>query len=88
MITGEAIIKAEKHLQNPPEEWGKSISYIELKDIPPENIRATLNQKKGFFNKLFNRRQWEITIKYNDIEPTLVIDAYNGQLINLYGPIN
>ena len=34
MSTGEAVLSAEKHLQSPPEEWGKSISYVDLKQIP------------------------------------------------------
>jgi len=88
MSTGEAITSAEKHLQNPPKEWRKSISNVDLKGNPIENVSAFLNQKNGFWNELTNRKQWEVTIKYNGIEPTVVIDAYTGKFIDLYGPLN
>ncbi|MFJ5791184.1 hypothetical protein ACIQXW_01620 [Lysinibacillus sp. NPDC097162] len=88
MSTVEAISSAERYLQKPPEEWSKSISYVDLNEIPIENIRATLNQKSGFWNQLTNRMQWEVTIKYNGIEPTIVMDAYTGSFIDIYGPLN
>ena len=88
LSTGEAIFSAEKHLQSPPEEWGKSISYVDLKETPIENVSAFLNQKNGFWNKLTNRKQWEVTVSYNGIEPTVVIDAYTGEFIDLYGSLN
>lgn len=88
MSSEEAIISIEKHLQNPPKASRKSISFIDLKEIPMENIRAVLNQKNGFLNELTNRKQWEVTVKYNGIEPTVVIDAHTGDFINLYGPNN
>ncbi|KOS66286.1 hypothetical protein AEA09_18900 [Lysinibacillus contaminans] len=88
MSTEEAIISIEKHLQNPPKESRKSISYVVLKEIPIENISTFLNQKNGFLNELTNRKQWEVTVKYNGIEPTVVIDAHTGDFIDLYGPLN
>jgi len=56
--------------------------------VPIENISATLNQKSGFWNQLTNRMQSEVTIKYNGIEPTIVMDAYTGSFIDIYGPLN
>lgn len=88
MSTGEAIISAEKHLQNPPDEWRNLNLNVDLQGIQIENISAFLKQKKGFWNELTNRKQWEVTIKYNGIEPTVVIDAYTGEFIDLYGPLN
>ena len=88
MSTSEATIKAVGHLQTPPEELKVSIPYVELRDIPPENINVHLEKKNGFFNKLTNRQQWEITIKYQGIEPTVVMDAYSGKYIDIYGPVN
>lgn len=32
--------------------------------------------------------EWEVTIKYNGIEPTIVMDAYTGSFIDIYGPLN
>lgn len=88
MSTIEAIISSEKHLQHPPEEWGKSILYVEIKDIPFENISAVLNPQNGFWNQLTNQMQWEVTVKYNGIEPTIVMDAGTGKLIEIFGPLN
>lgn len=88
LSTEEAIISIEKHLQNPPKEWRKSISYVDLKEIPIGNISASLNQKNGFLNELTNRKQWEVTVKYNGIDTTVVIDAHTGEFIDLYGSLN
>lgn len=88
MGTGEATIKAVEHLQNPPEESKVSIPYVELKDIPPESINGHLKQRDGLLNKVMNRQQWEITINYQGIEPTVVMDAYNGKYIDMYGSLN
>ncbi|MFS0688989.1 hypothetical protein AB1K89_07085 [Sporosarcina sp. 179-K 8C2 HS] len=40
MSTVEEITNAERYLQNPPKEWSKSISYVDLKEIPIENVSA------------------------------------------------
>ena len=60
----------------------------DLKEISIENISVFLNQKSGYWNELTNRKQWEVTIKYNGSEPTVIIDAYTGEFIDLYGPLN
>lgn len=88
MSTGEAIASAEKHLQNPPKEWEKSFSSFDWNEIPLENISASLNQKNDFWSNLTNRMTWEVTIKNNGQEPTVVIDAYTGKFIDIYGPLN
>ena len=67
-------------MQSPP--------YVDLKEIPIENVSAFLKQKNGFWNELTNRKQWEVTVKYNGIEPTVVIDAYTREFIDLYGSLN
>ena len=88
MTTVEAIVSAEKHLQNPQEEWGKSFANFDWNDTPLENISASLNQKNDFWSNLTNRMTWEVTIKNNGQEPTVVIDAYSGKFIDIYGPLN
>lgn len=88
MSTWEAIDSAEKHLQNPPKEWGKSFSDYDWNDTPLENVVVSLNQKNSFWSNLTNRMNWEVTIKNNGSEPTVVIDAYTGKLIDIYGPLN
>ena len=52
MSTGDAIVSAEKHLKNPPKEWRKSISNVDLKEIPIGNISVFLNQKSGFLEQI------------------------------------
>ncbi|WP_438311386.1 PepSY domain-containing protein [Sporosarcina sp. FA9] len=88
MSTWEAIDSAEKHLQNPPEEWGKSFSDRDWNDTPLENVIVEIKQKNNFWSNLANRVNWEVTIKNNGIVPTVVIDAYTGKLIEIYGPLN
>ncbi|MFD1927474.1 PepSY domain-containing protein [Sporosarcina siberiensis] len=88
MSTGEAIVSAEKHLQNPPKEWGKSFSDYDWNETPLENVVVSLNQKSDFWSNLTNRMNWEVTLKNNGAEPTVVIDAYTGKLIDIYGPLN
>jgi len=85
-MTIEAIYSAERHLQNPPKELSKSIPYLDLKEVPEENVSAVLNQKSEFWNKLTSRMVWEVTIKYSDIQPTVVIDANTGKYLDIYGP--
>ena len=86
--TGEAINNAEKYLLNPPEEWKNSISFNGLDEIPPENISIYLIQKHGYWNEITNKMQWEVTIKYNGQESTIVMDTYTGKFIKLYGPLS
>ncbi|TGN34648.1 MULTISPECIES: hypothetical protein [unclassified Lysinibacillus] len=81
----EAIINAENYLLNPPEEWGNSISFDGLDDLPEENIRVELQQKRGFWNELTNRMQWAVTIKYADGESSIVMDEHTGKFIDIIG---
>jgi len=88
MSTSEAIDSAEKHLQNPPKEWEKTLSGLDGNDAQLENVSLSLTPKSNFWSKLTNRMNWEVTIKNSDSEPTVVIDAYTGKLIEIYGPLN
>jgi uncharacterized membrane protein YkoI len=76
LSTGEAIAIAVKQLQHPP------------KEISAENLEVSLIQQPRFWSKLTNRMQWEITLKYNGTEQTVIIDAYSGKFIGIYGPLN
>lgn len=86
--TDEAIAIAKEHLQNPPEEWGDSFSDVQVQSVQVEDIEIFLTQKEGLFNKLTNKRQWNVTIKAKDKSPTVVFNAYNGEFIDIYGPLN
>ncbi|QUW22922.1 PepSY domain-containing protein [Sporosarcina sp. Marseille-Q4063] len=86
--TEEAVINAEKHFENPPVEWKKSLSFSDLNEITPEIISVNLNQKQGFWNELTNKQQWEVQLEHNGTSPTFVLDAYTGKIIDIYGPLN
>lgn len=86
--TGVAINNAEKYLLNPPEEWAKSISFNGLEEVPSENISVQLTQKRGYWNGITNKMNYEVTIKSSGQESTIVMDASTGEFINLYGPLN
>lgn len=88
MSTAEAIVRAENHLQNPPKEWGNSFSDHEWSDTPLENIDVLLTQKKNFWSNLTNKMKWEVTIRNEGTEQTVVMDAYTGKLIEIYGLLN
>ena len=89
LTSDEAILKAVEHLNDPPEEWGKWISKVDLNNLPSEAIiDTTLNGKRGFLNELTNRREWHVTITNGDQVPMVVLDAITGEFINLYGPMN
>jgi len=80
----EALIKTEQYLLNPSEEWG-TISFDGLEGIPEEDIIVNLFPKSGFWNELFNRMQWEVTIESPEMNATLVIDAHSGNFIGIFG---
>lgn len=88
MSTAEAIDRAEKHLQNPPKEWGNSFADYDWSDTPLENIDVSLTQKKNFWSNLTNKMKWEVTIRNEGTEQTVVMDAYTGKLIEIYGLLN
>ena len=77
----------EKYLLNPSEEWG-TISFDGLEGIPDDDIHVNLSEKSGFLNELFNRMQWEVTIKAPEMKATIVIDAHSGNFIDLIGAFN
>lgn len=84
----EAIAGAEKYLQNQEEEKSKSLEKLDWNNTPSENISVSLNQKYGFWNEITNNVNWEVAIKYKGHEPTVIINAYTGKLIEIHGPLN
>ncbi|WNF21325.1 hypothetical protein [Mesobacillus jeotgali] len=91
MVTGEAVVHSVELMQKPSEEWGSSISPMDLSELEglgPDNVNATLNIREGLWYRLLNRKQWEVTIKFKGNEPTVVFDATTGKLLDLYGPLN
>ena len=83
--TDVALNNAEQYLLNPPKEWVNAISFNGLEELTEENISMYLIQKNGFWNKLTNRMQWEITINSSEIYTTVIMDAHTGKFIDLFG---
>ncbi len=88
--TEEAIVHAYEHLKNHSSESEFDIQpiQVELNAIPVENISLTLRQQEGFLKGLFNQQQWEVTISYEDVIPTVIMDAVTGEVLGVTGPLN
>lgn len=83
----EAIAKATEILQNPPSEW--DFNNLEIDNIQQGDIEAYITPRTdSIFNKLFNKQQWGITVKSQDIGVTIFLDAYSGKLISIEGQFN
>ena len=61
------------------------MSFNGLEGVPNENISVNLSHKHVFWNELFNRMQWEVTIESPEMNATLVIDAHSGNFIGIFG---
>lgn len=57
------------------------MSFNGLEGVPNENISVNLSHKHVFWNELFNRMQWGVTIKSPKMGPTVVLDALSGDFI-------
>lgn len=89
MTSGEALIQAVAYLQDLPEDYHESMRlHLQVEELQREDYFTSLNLKRGFLSELLNRRQWEVTIKYDGMEPTVVMDAITGKFITIYGPLN
>lgn len=84
----KAIASAKLYLQNQEEAMSKSLEKFDWTNTPSENISVSLNQKYDFWSKLTNKVDWEVRINYQGQEPTVIINAYTGKLIEIYGPLN
>lgn len=39
-------------------------------------------------NKLLNKREWEVTLEYEGQQAVVVINAYTGEFMEIYGLLN
>ncbi|WP_078555942.1 hypothetical protein [Bacillus alkalicellulosilyticus] len=88
MNSAEAMISAVDCLNNPPEHLGIFPDYIDIETIHNENVYTYLFQQKGYYNELMNKQRWEVKLKYDGKEPTVLLDAYSGKCISVYGPMS
>lgn len=86
----EAIIQAYENLKNPPSKLEVNLppAQIQLNDIPEGNIQLQMRQQEGFSGRIFNHQQWEVTIRYGDVIPTIIMDAATGEVLDIFGPLN
>lgn len=86
--TNQAIYLAKKHLVTPPKEWQASFPKVKGQVVPWKVKRVELVKRRGFWCELMNMRKWEITMEYEGQEATVVLNAYTGEFIEIYGPLN
>ncbi|WP_236560902.1 PepSY domain-containing protein [Pontibacillus sp. HMF3514] len=89
LSTSGALIQAVKCLNDPPEDLGIRPMNIEVDTLTSEHISKThLVKKIGLWNSMTNHREWEITLKINGKHPTVIVDAYTGECVSVYGPLS
>ncbi|MBD7908428.1 PepSY domain-containing protein [Sporosarcina gallistercoris] len=86
--TNQAIHQAKQYLVAPPEEWKVSFSKVEDEIVPWEVNRTELTKQQGFFWGLMNKRKWEVEFKYESQQVTVLLNAYTGEFVGIYGPLN
>jgi uncharacterized membrane protein YkoI len=87
MDTSETLAKTELILQKPPEKWSTLITPTDLKNISPDKIKTSLKKDRAF-KSFIDSYVWEISLEYDGINPTIVLNAYTGEIIDVYGPLN
>jgi len=87
LTTGEATDYAVLCLNVPPKELGIKAIDINFDDITQKKL--SIDIKSGFFSQYTNKRDLSITLKTkNGEEPTVKINAYNGNCLGVTGPLN
>ncbi|MGG0644554.1 hypothetical protein ABE021_11495 [Sporosarcina gallistercoris] len=86
--TNEAIDHAKKHLVTPPEEWKTSFPKEGEEIVSLKVNRTELTKHQGFWSGLMNKRKWEVVLEYESKQVTVVINAYTGEFVGMYGPLN
>lgn len=88
METNQAIHQAEIHLIAPPEEVKASFPKVEDGKVPWKVKQTELTKCQGFWGGLMNKRKWEVEFVHGSQQITVVLNAYNGKFIEMYGPLN
>lgn len=86
--TNQAIVQVNKHLVTPPEEWKASFPKVEDGIVPWKVNRTELTKRQGFWSGLTNERKWEVVLEYESKQVTVVLNAYTGEFIEMYGSLN
>ena len=86
LTTGEATDYAVLCLNVPPKELGIKALDINFDDITLEKL--SIDSKNGFFDQFTNQRELSVTLKIkNGEEPPVRMDAYNGECLEVTGPL-
>ncbi|MFJ5791205.1 hypothetical protein ACIQXW_01515 [Lysinibacillus sp. NPDC097162] len=83
--TKDAVLKAEMYLNNPPQHTYTAQMNVNVKELTTEQINTQLHNQTGMLNRMFNRKEWVIMLQFDNRNPTVVIDAHNGKLIQIIG---
>ncbi|MFJ7667575.1 hypothetical protein ACIQXI_10715 [Lysinibacillus sp. NPDC097195] len=86
--TRDAVLQAEMYLNKPPDHTYMAPIKVNVRELAAEQIQTQLFNQNGILDRMFNRMQWEITFHLDNSSTTVVIDAYNGKLIQIIGALN
>ncbi len=86
--TKDAVLKAEMYLNNPPQQTYTAQLNVNVMELTAEQIKTQLHHQTGMLNRMFNRKEWVIMLQFDNRNPTVVIDAHNGKLIQIIGATN
>lgn len=86
MTTGKAVKQAIACVNNPPKRLSVNPINYTLNDLQTYHS-FIIEAKSGFFHQLTNQREMTITLVFESKEPTVTMNAYNGECIGISGPL-
>ncbi len=86
--TKDAVLKAEMYLNNPPQQTYTAQLNVNVMELTADQINTQLHHQTGMLNRMLNRKEWVIMLQFDNRNPTVVIDAHNGKLIQIIGATN
>ena len=86
VTTNDAMKRAIECINNPPKHLAINPIDYTLKDI--QAVHTSIDVKRGFLSQLTNQRELSVTLIFNEVEPTVNMNAYTGKCIRVTGPFN
>lgn len=86
--TKDAVLKAEMYLKNPLKQSYTAQLNVNVMELTADQINTQLHHQTGMLNRMLNRKEWVIMLQFDNRNPTVVIDAHNGKLIQIIGATN
>ena len=88
LTTSEATKQAVSCLTEPSKAKQLGIFPIKKEQKDLTDVHTRLIQEKEKFQWFTNQRKWEVVLRFNHTQTTVVINAYNGTCQEVYGPLN